>query len=203
MPHRGKREARPVNRRRAGAAAVLLAFVFTGAAVAGAADDRQGTIEFSYGRYNMADPLFETVYQPGGSIGGIGLTARIVSFVDFYLDAKLMKKDGQLSYSKEKTTLALVPISLGIRGSIPVAFVEPFAGLGLDKYIFYEKNPIGTTVSHATGWHLNGGLYIRFGKAVPILPFVRIKYAMVKSTINDKTVDLGGLEYGAGLAVAF
>jgi hypothetical protein len=204
MPHRGMREARPANRRRAGAAAVLLALVF-GAAAAFAAnvEDRQGTIEFFYGRYNMSDPLFETVYQPGAAIVGLGLTARLISFIDFYLDAKVMKKNGQLSYSKENTTLALVPISLGIRGSIPVSFIEPFAGLGIDTYIFYENNPIGTTVNHAAGWHMAGGFYIRFGKNIPILPFARIKYAMVKSTIKDKTVDLGGLEFGAGLAIAF
>ena len=203
MPHRGTRNAPPAKRRRAGTAAALLAFAVTSAAFASPAGDRQGTIEFSYGRYNMADPLFKTVYQPGAPIGGIGLTARLVSFVDFFLDAKLMTKDGRLSYSKEKTTLALVPISLGLRASVPAAFVEPFAGVGLDKFIFYENNPIGTTVNHASGWHVGGGFYIRFGKAVPLLPFVRIKYAMVKSTIKDKTVDLGGLEYGAGLAIAF
>ncbi|MHB8054582.1 MAG: hypothetical protein ACYDH3_04985 [Candidatus Aminicenantales bacterium] len=206
MPHRKRRDERPTtgNGRRAGAAAVLLAFVFgSAAAFAGTGDERQGTIEFSYGRYNMADPLFKTVYQPGGAIQDLGLTAHLISYLDFYLDVKLMSKKGELSYSKEKTTLALLPISMGVRGSYPVAFVEPFAGLGLDTYIFYENNAIGTTVNHATGWHVQGGFYIRFGKSIPLLPFAKIKYTMVKSTINGLTVDLGGLEYGAGLAIAF
>jgi len=204
MPLRGERNARPGYGRRAGIAAVLLALVFgLGTARAENDGERQGTIEFSYGRYNMTDPMFETVYQSGAAIGGLGLTARLISHVDFYLDAKVMSKEGQLSYSKEKTTLVLVPISVGIRGSYPVAFIEPFAGAGFDTYLFYENNAIGTTVSHATGWHVGGGFYIRFGKNIPILPFVRIKYAMVKSTIQSTTVDLGGLEYGAGLAIAF
>lgn len=204
MPQPGTRKTRPASRRRTGAASVLLAFILgSGTVPAGAAEDRQGTIEFSYGRYNMADPLFKTVYQQGAAMGGLGLTARLVSFVDFYLDARYMRKEGQLSYSKEKTSLVLIPISLGLRGCWPVSFIEPFIGLGLDTYIFYETNPIGTTVDHAAGWHVGGGFYVRLGKSVPILPFARIKYAMVKSSIKDKTVDLGGLEFGAGLAVAF
>jgi hypothetical protein len=206
MPHRDRRDARPASLigRRAGVIAVLLTLVFgSAAAFAGTLDERQGTIELSYGRYNMADPLFKTIYQPGGAIQGLGLTAHLISYLDFYLDVKLMSKSGQLSYSKEKTTLTLLPISVGIRGFYPIAFVEPFAGLGFDTYIFYENNVIGTTLNHAKGWHLTGGFYIRFGKNIPLLPFVRIKYAMVKSTANGVTVDLGGLEYAAGLAVAF
>jgi len=164
---------------------------------------RQGTFEFYLGRYNIAEPLFKTIYQPGSSIMGVALTANLYSYFDFYLEIKGMVKNGLLSYSKEKTSFGLIPVSLGFRADYPIAFVSPFAGLGLDYFIFYEKNSIGTTVNYAKGWHLQGGFYLLIGKNFPILPFAKAKYSFVKATPGGRTINLGGLEFGAGLAVVF
>jgi len=164
---------------------------------------RQGTVEFFYGGYSVADPLFDTVYQPGGAIQGLGFTAALLPHVDFYFDLKAMAKNGLLSHSQEKTTFVLIPLSLGIRGSFAVAFLRPFAGAGFDYYAFVETNPIGTVVDKATGWHLVGGVYVQIGKRFPILPFFRIKQAFVKSAAGNGTINLGGFEWGGGLAIAF
>jgi hypothetical protein len=163
----------------------------------------QGTVEFYLGNYRIAEPIFKTVYQPGGSIQGLGLTANLFANFDFYFEVKGMAKTGSLSYSQEKTDFVLIPISLGLRAAFPVAFVVPFAGAGLDYFVYYEKNPIGTTLNYAKGWHLQGGVYLRFGKSFPILPFVKAKWSLVKAALGTRTIDLGGIEYGAGLAVAF
>jgi len=163
----------------------------------------QGTIGFSLGSYRIADPLFDAVYQPGGSIKGLGLSANIIPHLDFYLDLKMMSKSGELSHSQAKTTFVLLPISLGLRGSLLFAFIRPFAGFGLDYFLFFENNPIGTVANHAKGWHVEAGVYLEFGKNIPILPFAKIRRATVKAAVDDRTIDLGGWEYGAGLAIAF
>lgn len=189
---------------RIAALAIILAVAFgAGPAVAETAPPWQGTVEFSLGRYNIAEPLFDTIYQPGGSIKGLGLSANLIPHLDFYLDVKMMSKNGLLSHTQEKTSFVLLPISLGLRGSYPLAFVKPFAGLGIDYFIYFENNPIGTVVNYAKGWHVAGGIYLEFGKNIPILPFAKIKYTMVKASAGERTIDLGGWEYGAGLAIAF
>ena len=164
---------------------------------------RQGTVELYLGQYHIADPMFETIYHPGGSVQGIVLTANLVPNLDFYLEIKGMVKSGLLSYSKEKSDFVLFPISLGIRGSVSVSFFSPFAGAGLDTYVYYEKNPIGTTLNYARGWHVQAGFHIRLGKNVPILPMARIRYTHVKASSDGRTINLGGFEFGAGLAFTF
>lgn len=191
---------------RSGTAAWMAAFAIalSGSSAFAVTDIRpQGTVEFYLGNYRIAEPIFKTVYQPGGSIQGLGLTANLFANFDFYFEVKGMVKTGSLSYSQEKTDFVLIPISLGLRAAFPVAFVVPFAGAGLDYFVYYEKNPIGTTLNYAKGWHLQGGVYLRFGKSFPILPFVKAKWSLVKAVLGTRTVDLGGIEYGAGLAVAF
>ncbi|MDD8030348.1 MAG: hypothetical protein PHE62_12460 [Acidobacteriota bacterium] len=194
-------------RRAAGriAAAVSILALLCGFSSAAAADGAawQGTVEFSLGRYNIADPLFNTIYRPGGSITGLGLTANLIPRLGFSLDVKVLSKNGSLSHSKEKTSFVLIPVSLGLRASYPVSFLIPFAGLGLDYYFYFENNPIGTVVDHAKGWHAAAGVYFQFGETIPILPFAKIKYTMVKASAGSRTIDLGGWEYGAGLAIAF
>ena len=108
MPFGGARK-----RRAAGPAAVTALALLCGVSPVAAADGAawQGTVEFSLGRYNIADPLFETIYQPGGSITGLGLTANLIPHLGFSLDVKVLSKNGSLSHSKEKTSFVLIPVS--------------------------------------------------------------------------------------------
>lgn len=185
------------------AAAVLFLGSGLGSAFAQADIPRQGTIEFFSGQYGIADPLFKTVYQPGGSIQGLGFTAALAPYIDFYFDLKLMVKNGLLSHSQEESDFVLLPISLGLRGTLTVAFFRPFIGAGFDYFAFLESNPIGTITDRATGWHLTGGFYLQIGKRFPILPFFRMKQTFVKIAAGTGTINLGGFEWGGGVAIAF
>jgi hypothetical protein len=76
---------------------------------------RQGSVEFSLGRYSMNEPRFEAAYPKGGLMGGLTLSSAVVSNVNFYLDIKYYSRQGALTFSKEKTTFYMVPIDLGFR----------------------------------------------------------------------------------------
>ena len=163
----------------------------------------RGPSSFSIGQYGIADPLFKTVYQSGGSIQGLGFTAALAPNIDFYIDLKLMVKNGLLSHSQEESDFVLLPISLGLRGALTVAFLRPFIGAGFDYFAFLESNPIGTITDRATGWHVLGGFYVQFGERFPILPFFRMKQTFVKTAAGTGMINLGGFEWGGGLAIAF
>ncbi len=183
-------------------AAVLALLLILSAGRAFAAD-RQGTLELIFGRTSINDARFAKIYSSGGTLGGLALTAALFFNLDFYLEAKVFSRAGQLSFSKESTKFVLLPFSFGLRWGAPLGLLEPFIGAGLDYYVYYENNVIGTAVDYARGSHLLGGLRLNLGKDVPLTLSGRLKYSFVKATRGDFTVDLGGLEVSGSLGFAF
>ncbi|MBN2199452.1 MAG: hypothetical protein JW747_06325 [Candidatus Aminicenantes bacterium] len=165
--------------------------------------ERQGTLEFYTGRYSITEPLFKTVYQEGGAIQGLVLSSSLIFNVDFYLELKAVYKKGELTYSKEPTTLVLAPVSLGLRYVLPLGIVQPYAGAGVDFLLFFENNPIGSYFNYVRGYHGQGGVYIRFAKGFPVLLNFKAKFTKATFQINDRAIELGGPEYGASLVLAF
>jgi hypothetical protein len=163
----------------------------------------QGSVEFTLGSYSMNEPRFEAAYPKGGLMGGLTLSSAVVSNFNFYLDIKYYSRKGALTFSKEKTTFYLVPIDLGFRYIYPLGFFHPYLGAGLDFYFYYEDNPIGTVLNYTNGYHITGGTYLRFAKSVPVMLNIRVKYTWAKAEEDTKQIQLGGLEYCAGLAFAF
>ena len=181
---------------------VAAALALLGAAAVRAAD-RQGTFEILYGNYRVNESLFDMLYGRSGALYGAALTATLFSHFDFYLEAKIFSKQGRLSYTQEKTRFLLVPFSLGLRYRLPLGLVEPFLGAGIDYYIYSESNPIGTVVDHARGSHLLAGLSLRPGANSPVALTGRLKWTTAKASHGGRTIDLGGLELGAGLTFIF
>ena len=164
---------------------------------------RQGSVEIILGRYDMNEPRFDAVYPKGGLLAGLGASAAIVSNLNLYLEAKYWQREGALTFSKEKTTLRLVPISIGARFIVPLGIINPYAGAGGDLYFYYEDNPIGTTANSAAGIHVMGGVYIRPAQGVPLMINLKVKYTWARTTQGGFDIQLGGLEYAGGLAFAF
>ena len=165
---------------------------------------KQGTFEFFMGPYSVSDPLFKDVYSQGSNtIRGILLSSSIVAGIDFYAQIKAFYKTGALTYTQESTKFLMIPLSLGLRYELPTSYVIPYFGGGADFYFYYETNPIGTTLNVATGTHVMGGLYLEFGKSFPLRLNGMIKYTWVNATESGVTIKLGGMEYGAGIAVVF
>jgi hypothetical protein len=164
---------------------------------------RQGSVEFTLGGYAMNEPRFDAVYKSGGLMSGLSLSSAVVSDVNFYLDVKYYSREGELTFSKEKTTFYIVPISLGVRYIYPLGLFNPYLGAGLDFYFYYEENPIGTVLNYTNGFHIAGGTYIRISQSVPVLVNVRLKYTWANAEENSVSIQLGGFEYGVGVAFVF
>lgn len=165
--------------------------------------ERQGTLEFYTGRYDINEPLFKTVYVEAGSIQGLILSSSLVFNFDFYIELKALYRKGELTYTKQPTTLVLAPVSLGLRYVLPLGFVQPYAGGGLDYYLFFETNPIGSFFNYIRGYHGLGGVYLRFFKKFPVLLNFKVKYTKAAFEVNNRRIELGGPEYGAALVIAF
>jgi hypothetical protein len=167
------------------------------------ASDEQGTFELLLGNYDIKDAHFKTIYKEGGRIRGIGLSAFLPYNFNLYFELKEFHRQGELSYSLEKTKFVLVPLSLGIRYVVPLKFFHPYAGAGLDFYFYYEDNPIGTAINYARGSHFLAGTYFQFAESVPVWLNLKLKFTRVAEKLETRTLELGGFEYGMGLVVAF
>jgi len=164
---------------------------------------RQGSLEFTLGSYSMNEPRFEAVYPQGGLMGGLTLSSALFSNVNLYLDIKYYSRQGALTFSKEKTTFYMVPVDVGVRYIFPLGFLHPYLGAGFDFYFFYEDNVIGTTLNYTNGYHLTGGVYLRFAKSVPVMVNLRVKQTWAQAEENAISIQLGGFEYCAGLTFVF
>ena len=186
------------------APALLLAFVPASAQNARTASRGQGTLEFYLGRYDIPESRFEQVYETkGGGIRGLFLSSVLPLGLDFYAEVKEFHKKGKLTFTGEETTFLLVPLSFGIRYVLPGSYILPYVGGGADFYFYYESNVIAKTMNIVSGGHVLGGLYLQFGRNSPVRLNGRIKYTRLMARESGIEVQLGGLEYGAGLAVVF
>jgi hypothetical protein len=163
----------------------------------------QGSVEFTIGSYSMNEPRFEAVYPSGGLMTGFTLSSAVASNVNIYLDIKYYSRQGATTFTKEKSTFYMVPLDLGVRYIYPLGLFHPYLGAGLDFYFFYEDNPIGTVLDYTNGFHITGGTYLRFLQNVPLMVNVRLKYTWAKAENGTVPIQLGGFEFGAGLAFAF
>ncbi|MDH4197012.1 MAG: hypothetical protein OEW05_06380 [Candidatus Aminicenantes bacterium] len=190
---------------RPGRAVVAPAFiaVLLAAALPAAASLRQGTIEFLTGRNRVDEPRFAAVYKNNGPIVGVSLSGNLVFNLNLYLDVKYMSRSGTLTYTKEETTLSFLPISGGLRYVLPLDYVHPYVGVGTDVFFYYEENPIDTVVNAARGTHLLIGAYVHPLENVPLALNLRLKWTSAKTTEQERSINLGGLEYGLAVAILF
>lgn len=185
------------------APAVCLCLASAFAQVAEKPARKQGTFEFYLGRYEIPDSRFKSVYEPGGDIRGLFLSSSLPLGFDFYAEIKEFNKTGKLTYTLEETKFLLIPLTLGIRYVYPGGILMPYLGGGADFYFYYESNAIAKTMNIVSGAHLLTGIYIQFGRNSPVRLNGRIKFTRLKAREGEIEVELGGFEYGAGLAIAF
>ncbi len=196
--------ARSAGRRAAKRGLLAAAAVLFAASAAAAGPFRQGSVELLFGSYTMNEPRFAAVYPSSGPVRGLAFSAGLPLGLDLTFEARYFGRSGKLTFSGEETDFHLVPLSAGIRYSYPVLpFLRPYAGAGADLMFFVEDNPIGTMISTATGFHLQGGLYVGTPDRFPVLLNLQLRRTWVAAHENGLTLQLGGLEVSAGLAFAF
>lgn len=164
---------------------------------------RQGTIEYLTGSSSIAEPKFKTIYPEGGSIQGLSMSGTLFFNLNMYLDVKTMTRTGTLSFTKEKTTFRLVPISLGLRYILPLPIAHPYVGAGIDYFFYNEDNPIKTVVDATTGSHLLLGVYLHPFEKVPLALNLRAKFTSAEATMEGTPIKLGGTELGVTFAIVF
>jgi hypothetical protein len=160
------------------------------------------------GYLTIQDDAFAETYGEGGIFfkGEYSITLPVqVDSLDIWTGFTLFQMTGLTSITQEDITLKMTNLSVAFRYLPTFGKFTPFAGAGIDYIVYKEILPeeyvIGSVGGSDLGFHLQGGTYFN---VLPSLSFkVHLKYLWSKADVDGIEVNLGGMEYGAGLIFRF
>lgn len=168
-----------------------------------------GKYSFSLGLgiRNFSDSLFKNIYGNSGTSYNVDLGVKIGNSLETFLHTDYFKKDGELTYTKEKTTLTIIPIELGLRCLIglnkqckPKLF--PYLGAGVGYYLCKEENPIGNFDKNGIGFFVEGGLRFYLAGSFFIDAKLKDVFLKVKNDLGNN-MNTGGFSYMGALGITF
>lgn len=161
-------------------------------------------LDWSWGWNTVADSRYREVYSGGNGIVTFAVHPIIkrTGRHSFGLSAgiKMFSKEGESTLSKQNTTLILTPVYLGGEYMLSLPPFYPGLEMGIDHCFYEEKSPLMTTKGSTTGYHVQGNVVFQ----LPGLAFLMVKMYIRHSRLPAREsfrVNLGGLEYGAGLLI--
>ncbi|MBN2244275.1 MAG: AMIN domain-containing protein, partial [Candidatus Aminicenantes bacterium] len=164
------------------------------------------TLGFGGGFYFIQDADFQDVYgKSAGFFGGelnFYIPIKNQEGIAIAVDFKSISTSGLTTITEEEVKLKLTPFSFGAMYMRHYGRFIPFVGLGGAIFSYEEIYPpsfaIPSTKGSTFGLNLQIGTYI---KVVETFSFkVYFKFHDARTKENDLNINLGGNEYGIGLA---
>ena len=149
----------------------------------------------------VSDNLYKDVYSSNGSAFSIDLAYKVANSLQVFLHSDYFTVDGELTLTKEPTTLTILPIEVGLRLLAGKNKFRPYIGLGAGYYKYTEENIIGTMEENKVGFFGEAGLNFYFVKALFL--DLKVKYIMLKVDGADGEITLGGLGLFGGIGISF
>ncbi|GEM_PF-2506537 len=109
-----------------------------------------------------------------------------------------VKKEGELTYSKEKVNLTLVPILAGLRFYFMEYF---FVDAGAGSWQYSEKTDFDKSSGSVTGYFAGLGTKYKFGDSTYFR--FRIRYTHAKKTVEGLESNLSGIQAEVGVGYSF
>jgi len=147
-----------------------------------------------------SDKAFEEIYGGGVMYGGeadIGIWRNL----ELWVGASYYSKKSELTFTKEKTRLKIIPIGGGVKYRLSARSLNIYGGIGINYYQYEEKNPIGDV-----GWG-ELGIVAKIGCAVKgsggLMTDFYINYSYCKMRPVSNDINVGGVEAGIGIGYRF
>jgi len=169
-------------------------------------EEKKFSIGVVTGIYFMQDEAFQEIYGKSTFVfGGESSITLPLKFLDVWIGFKQMQDSGKTTFMEEDISLRMTDISLSLRCLLHLENFTPFAGPGVD-YIHYKESysgdfPLASISDSDFGFHVQGGSYYHFSDFLSAKLY--LKYNVIKTTIQDLRVNLGGTEWGLGLVFRF
>jgi hypothetical protein len=175
----------------------VLAVLLVMSASAGATTVR---LELKASYFHPTEQAFLDIYGGGPRYGGevdIGLWKGF----EVSLGGSYFSKAGELTFTKEKTELQIIPIGVGLKYRWTKRVIRFYTAAGLSSFQYKESNPIGDFSRSHVGLTTEIGSYVRVAGGLLIDVFLNYSLCHVESA--DFKVNIGGLGAGIGLAYEF
>ena len=146
--------------------------------------------------------LYEEVYGKNNLIYALDVGYNFGKYFQVFLRGEYFSAKGELTFTKEETTLTIIPMEMGFRFKYMLGreMVYPYIGLGGGYYLCKEENVIGTVEEGKIGFFGEIGCNIYFVKS--FFFDLKAKYSVIKID-GAETVDLGGLALMGGFGISF
>jgi hypothetical protein len=153
-----------------------------GAGVRNFSGDEEGV----HSTFNLAFSL-DVAYRFGRSIA-------------VFVHTDYVSSKGELSLTKEETTLTIIPVEAGARYLFKGKNFIPYIGAGIGLYSIKEENPIGTVEENGFGFFAELGtkIYMQY-----FFFDIKAKYLFLSITPVDESKNLGGFYLLAGVGYSF
>ena len=166
------------------------------------------SVGFSFGYSAFQDRIFQETYGEGGVFfkGEYSLLLPIdIESFDIWTSFSYFKKKGKTTVTEEDLELKITTFSLALRYLKKISRFTAFAGAGIDYIVYKEILPEEFIISSVSGsdigFHLQGGTYFDLLPSLALKAHLR--YLWSKTTEDEVTVNLGGVEYALGLVFRF
>jgi hypothetical protein len=158
------------------------------------------TLEAKGQYFSASERYFRDIYGAGWMAEGeIGI--RLFRGLEWWAGGGYFSRKGQLTFTREKTTLTIQPMGGGLRYRITSGKIAGYLGAGVNYYQYKESNPIGEARKNSVGYVGKAGVFFRI---VPgFLLDLNLGYSYCKMTPADFEINIGGISAGAGLAIEF
>lgn len=156
--------------------------------------------------FYQSEKIFREIYGTGGKLH-LDIGRSVGKNLELHLDASYFKKYGELTYTKERTRVTIVPLELSLRYVFLRKKINLYAGGGLSYIIFEEKNPIGRAKEKKIGLNLRFGGFHRIKSTKKLLKnlfvdfFIHYQYGKMKPA--GISFDAGGFDLGVILGREF
>ncbi len=147
--------------------------------------------------------LFQDIYRDGGFEGEIEVLRTFTTHWIGWGNINYFRRDGYSKGIQDKTTIHMVPLSLGVKYQFPCYnSLSPYLGAGITYTFVNIKNDspfVRRNVSKSgVGFVLKSGTYLTLTENFFLDLFVDYYYQKMQFYKTSKT-DLGGFKIGIGL----
>jgi len=157
-------------------------------------------IELRAQYFNPSEQIFRDIYGSGLMYGGEA-SIEFWKNLQFWVGGNYYSGDGELTFTKEETSLQIIPIGGGIRYRLPVGIFNFHVGIGINYFQYKESNILGEVNEGGIGYVGKIGVMIKVVKGLMI--DLGVEYSYCKMTPADSTINIGGIAPGIGLGYVF
>lgn len=168
--------------------------------VSGSAHAANIILEFKTQYFSPSDEEFKDIYGGGVMYGG-EVSIGVWKGLELWLGGSYFSREGELTFTKEKTELQIIPVGGGLRYRWQGKSLSPYLAAGLGLYQFKESNPIGEVDLGEVGFVAGIGTYVRIAGGLLIDLYANFSVCEFRS--DDFEINISGFGTGIGIAYEF